>query len=199
MSRYSLLVSLHVASVIVWLGGGTTLAFLTFYAQRAKSVIGFRQLASLTHWASLWLLAPASIAAAGFGVAAAHAGGWSDIFFFHVGEGAFLLSFFLTGAIRIPLVHRSAAGAVSPDSLSRYLLALAVVELSALYLAVAAMVAKPAGGDSSVRWGAALFAAAVVVAAVIAIRARSLATRPSKSEALAHEPGLWADSRSLRR
>ena len=27
MSRYSLLVSLHVASVIVWLGCGTTLAF----------------------------------------------------------------------------------------------------------------------------------------------------------------------------
>ena len=36
MTRYSLLVSLHVASVIVWLGSGTTLALVTVYARRAR-------------------------------------------------------------------------------------------------------------------------------------------------------------------
>jgi hypothetical protein len=37
MTRYSLLVSLHVASLIVWLGSGTTLVCVAMYAQRARN------------------------------------------------------------------------------------------------------------------------------------------------------------------
>ena len=35
MTHYQLWVFLHVASVVVWLGAGTTLALATLYAQRA--------------------------------------------------------------------------------------------------------------------------------------------------------------------
>src|ERR1051325_1200294 len=101
MTRYSLLVSLHVTSVIVWLGCGTTLALITIYAQRARSGV---VLGPLARWLTLWVLVPASLAAPGFGVLAAHAGHWPDIFFFHVGEGAFAFSFALTVSIRVPLL-----------------------------------------------------------------------------------------------
>ncbi len=172
MSRYSLLVSLHVASVIVWLGCGTTLAFITIYARRARNGVVVGQLGALARWLTLWILLPASLAAPGFGVLAAHAGHWPDIFFFHVGEGAFLFSF-LTVAIRLPLLRRARRGAVAPARLPRYLLALALAELTVLYLAVADMVAKPSGIEtSSVRYGGVVLVLGLLAAAAIAVRAR---------------------------
>src|SRR2546423_3138460 len=145
MNRYSLLVSLHVASVVVWLGCGTTLAFVTIYARRATNTLILDQLGALVQWMTVRVFAPAALAAAGFGVAAAHAGHWEDIFFFHVGEGAFAFSFLLTVGVRVPLLRRAARGAVASLRLSRYLLALAVAELTVLYVAVADMVTKPSG------------------------------------------------------
>src|SRR5262249_8964830 len=110
MSRYSLLVSLHVVSVIVWLGSGTTLAFVAIYAQRARTGVVLEQLGALVQWMALRVFAPAAIAAFAFGVAAAHAGHWPDLFWFHVGEGAFAFSFLLTVAVRLPLLHRARRG-----------------------------------------------------------------------------------------
>jgi hypothetical protein len=170
MSRYSLLVSLHVASVIVWVGCGTTLAIVTIYARRARNGVVLGQLGALVQWMTLWLLAPASLAAAGFGVLAAHAGHWPDIFFFHVGEGAFLFSFLVTVAIRLPLLRRGRRGSVAAARLPHYLLALALAELTVLYLAVADMVAKPSGiGTSVVRYGGVVLALGLLAAAAIAI------------------------------
>jgi uncharacterized membrane protein len=174
MSRYSLLVSLHVASVIVWLGCGTTLAFIAIYAQRTRDGIAVDQLGALARWLTLWILAPASLAAPGFGVLAAHAGHWPDSFFFHVGEGAFSFSFVLTVAIRIPLLQRAKRGDLAPARLPRYLLALALAELTVLYVAVADMVVKPSSIDaSSVRYGGLVIALGVVAALVTAVRART--------------------------
>jgi hypothetical protein len=117
MSGYSLLVTLHVASVIVWLGCGTTVAFVTIYAQRRRNGVVLEQLGALVQWMTLWVLVPASLAAPGFGVLAAHAGHWPDIFFLHVGEAAFLFSFLVTVAIRLPLVRRATRAAVAPARL----------------------------------------------------------------------------------
>ena len=175
MSRYNLLVSLHVASVIVWVGCGTTLAFVTIYARRARNGVVLGQFGALVQWMTLWVLVPASLAAAGFGVLAAHAGHWPDVFFFHVGEGTFLFSFFVTVAIRLPLLRRAGRGAVAAVRLPRYLLALALAELTVLYLAVADMVAKPSGiGTSVVRYGGVALALGLLAAAAIAYRARKL-------------------------
>ena len=175
MSPYSLLVSLHVASVIVWLGCSTTIALITIYARRARDGYVLGQLGALLRWLTLWVLLPASLAAPGLGVLAAHAGHWPDIFFFHVGEGAFLFSFLLTVAIRLPLLRRAGRGAVVPVRLPQYLLALALAELTVLYLAVADMVAKPAGfGTSAVRYGALVLALGFLGAAAIAVRARKM-------------------------
>lgn len=181
MTRYSLLVALHIASVVVWLGCGTSLVSLTIYARRPGNNVVLEQLGTLTHWMALRILAPASFAAAGFGVAAAHAGNWQDVFFFHVGEAAFVFSFLLTIVIRLPLLRRAARGALEALRLSEYLLAVALAELTLLYLAVADMVAKPTGiGTAVVRYGGGLLALGFVGAATIAYRAHTLDSRDGR-------------------
>jgi hypothetical protein len=148
MTRYSLLVSLHVASVIVWLGSGTTLVFVAIYAQRARNRVVLEQLGALVQWMALRVFAPAALAAFAFGVAAAHEGHWPDLFWFHVGEGAFAFSFLLTVAVRLPLLRRARRGTL--DS----------VRLGGI-------------GTSAVRNGAGVLALGLVAAVAVAYRARS--------------------------
>jgi hypothetical protein len=182
MSRYSLLVSLHVASVIAWLGAGTTLVFVTIYARRARDGVVLEHLGSLVQWISVRVSAPAALSAFGFGVAAAHAGHWPDIFWFHVGEGALAFSFLLAIGIRLPLLRRARRGELGPARLAQYLLALAVAELTVLYLAVADMVTKPSGiGTSAVRDGGWVLALGFLAAATIALRARRTPVESSAS------------------
>lgn len=182
MTRYSLLVALHVASVVVWLGCGTTLGFVTIYAQRARNDVVLEQLGALTQWMALRVLAPASLAAASFGVAAAHVGHWQDIFFFHVGEAAFVFSFLLTVAIRLPLLRQARKGTIDAVRLSRYLLAVGLAEQTLLYLAVADMVAKPSGiGTSAVRYGGGVLALGLLAATAVAYRAHKLDPRDGRA------------------
>ncbi|HVU76610.1 MAG TPA: hypothetical protein VHC67_03440 [Gaiellaceae bacterium] len=177
MTRYGLLVSLHVTAVIVWVGGATTLLFLTLYAQNHRNHAFLGQLGALVRWLTIWVLLPASLAAPAVGVAAAHTGHWSELFFFHVGEGAFTFSFLLTVAVRLPLLRQGRRGAVDAARLSRYLLALAVAETTVLYLAVFDMVAKPtAVGVSDVRYGGIVAAAGFLAAIALALRARGIDT-----------------------
>jgi hypothetical protein len=175
MTRYSLLVTLHIASVIVWLGTGTALVLITIYAQRARHGIVPGQLGELHQWMSLRVLAPAALAAAGFGVAAAYEGHWPHLFFFQVGEAAFVFSLLLTVAVRLPLLRRATRGRFDAGRLSHYLLALALAELTVLYVAVADMVVKPSGGDANVvRYGLAVLALGFLAAVAVAHRARRM-------------------------
>ena len=204
MSRYDLLVSLHVASAIVWVGCGTALVFLTIYAQRARNGVVLGQLSAVVEWMTLRVLVPASLAAPAFGVAAAHVGHWPDIFWFHVGEGAFVFSFLLTIAIRLPLLRRARRGAFDSARLSQYLLALALAELTVLYLAVADMVTKPSGiGTNAVKYGGGVLALGLVAAAVIAYRAHKLESRSDQPGAGSPAPtrtleALTPDSHPIR-
>ena len=186
MTHYSLLVSLHVASVIVWLGSGTTVAFVAIYAQRARDGVVLEQLGALVQWMGLRVFAPASLAAFGFGVAAAHAGHWPDLFWFHVGEGAFVFSLLLTVALRLPLLRRARRGTLDPAQLAQYLLAVALAELTVLYLAVADMVVKPGGiGTTPIRYGAGVLALGLVAAAVTGYRAHKTGRRNGVSGSVA--------------
>jgi hypothetical protein len=128
------------------------------------------------------VLAPASLAAAGFGVAAAHEGHWPHLFWFQVGEGAFVFSFLLTIAVRLPLLRRARRRRFDAGRLSRYLLALALTELTVLYLTVADMVVKPSGvGTSIVRYGVVALALGFPAATAIAYRARNTQPRGGAS------------------
>jgi hypothetical protein len=118
------------------------------------------------------VFAPAALGALGFGIAAAHAGDWPMLFWFHVGEAAFAISFLLNVAIRGPLVRRARGGKIDPLRMARIVLALALAELTVLYLAVADMVVKPSSSDTdTLAAGGGILAAAVVAALLIALRA----------------------------
>jgi hypothetical protein len=92
-----------------------------------------------------------------------------------VGESTFVSSFLLTIAVRLPLLGRARRRGFDAGRLSHYLLALALAELTVLYLAVADMVVKPSGsGTSVVRYGVVGLALGFLAAAAIAYRARNI-------------------------
>jgi hypothetical protein len=173
MSRYELWVFLHVASVIVWIGAGTTLALIAFYAQRTRDRLLLERLGGLNGWLGQRVFAPSALAALGFGIAAARSGHWSSPLWIRLGYGAFAISILLNAAVRLPLLRRIRRGATSTVRGARLLVSLALAELTVFYLTVADMVAKPTGADTgALSAGGALLGLAAVVAAGLATARR---------------------------
>jgi hypothetical protein len=177
MTHYQLWVFLHVASVIVWVGAGTTLALATLYAQRAadqplKAVTGFAD------WLGPRVFGPSSLAALVFGIVAVRSGHWGWPLWVRLGIGAFAVEFLLNVAVRLPLQRRASGGGPASGGAARLLRSLALVDLTVLYLAVADMVAKPTGADSgALSVGGAILAAAVLAATALA----TIARRPERA------------------
>lgn len=177
MDTYSVLVFAHVASVIVWIGVGGTVALAALYAQRGRDQVVLERLGGWVGWLAPRVFAPSALAALGFGIAAAHKGHWPRLFFFHIGEAAFVTSFLLTVLFRLPLLRRARRGAVRADRFARLTLALALVELTVLFLAVWDMVAKPTSSDTAtLATGGAALAFAVLASIALALSGRSKAT-----------------------
>lgn len=166
MTNYNILVFLHVASVIVWLGTATGVALLALYWWRSRSAAVADPFIGFVGWLGPRVLAPSSLFAFGFGVAAAHAGHWPMMFWFHVGEAAFGISFLLTVLVRVPLLRRMRQGKLSPLRGAKLLLALAFAELTVLYVAVADMIVKPSGADTTALTTGGITIAVGVAAAV---------------------------------
>ena len=172
MSRYDVWLFLHVTSVIVWLGTGTTLALIGIYAQRAHDAAIGERLGAVAAWFGPRVFAPASLATLGFGIAAKESGNWPDQLWTGVGFAAFALLFLSNVAVRLPLLRRMRGGGVHPLRAARLLRSLSLVELTVLYLTVADMVAKPTGADTgTLAVGGAVLGVAVVVALATGIRA----------------------------
>jgi hypothetical protein len=178
MNKYSILVFLHVASVIVWIGVGSTIALAALYAQRGRDQLVLERLGGWVGWLTPRVLAPSALAALGFGIAAAHEGHWPHLFFFQLGEAAFVISFLLTVLFRLPLLRRVRRGSIRPDRVARLTLALALVELTVLFLAVADMVAKPTTSDTATLvTGGAILAVTMLVSIAVGFSGRSKPTR----------------------
>jgi cyanate permease len=172
MSRYELWVFLHVASVIVWLGAGTTLVLISLYAQRVGDTVLLERLTGLLGWLGQRVVGPAALGALVFGIVADRSGDWSSPLWIRLGYGAIAISLLLNIGVRAPLLRRIRHGATASGSAGRLLRALPLVELTVLYLAVADMVAKPTGSDTgSLAAGGAVLGLAVT-AALAAVRAR---------------------------
>ncbi len=164
MSQYDVWLFLHVTSVIVWLGTGTTLALLGIYSQRARDAVVGERLGAIGAWLGPRVFAPASLATLGFGIAAKQNGHWPDRLWIDIGFAAFALMVVSNVAVRVPLVRRMRRGGTHPLRAARLLRSLALVELTVLYLTVADMVAKPTGADTgTLSVGGAILGVAVVV------------------------------------
>ena len=136
MTTYEILLFFHIASVILWLGAGTTVALIGLAGPG-----GVSGLAELARWLGPRVFGPASLGALGFGLALVADGHWT----FHplwvkLGLGAFALSVVLNAGVRFPALRRAGRGA----NVVGLLRLVAVVELLVLYLTVLDMVAKPA-------------------------------------------------------
>ena len=165
MTRYDVFLFLHILSVILWVGAGTTLGLLWFHPDRELR----RRIAPLGEWLGPRLFAPAALGALVFGLLLVHEGHWTfHPLFVQLGLAAFALSFVVNAAVRAPL-SRKLAG--RPQRLEGVLSALSRFELSVLYLTVADMVLKPDGSDTVfIVVGAMILA---VTAAVVVVRARA--------------------------
>jgi uncharacterized membrane protein len=170
MSRYELFLSLHVISVIVWLGAGTTLALVSVFAARSGDRELLGRLGAIARWLGPRVFAPAALGALVFGLVLVDEGSWSfDPLWVKLGLGAFALSFLLNTGVRVPLIRRLQRGG-DPVRTGRILGLLPRFELTVLYLTVADMIAKPTGADTGtlIAGGAILGLAATGVAAAVA-------------------------------
>lgn len=176
MNGYALLLFLHVVSVIVWLGAGTTLALLGVYARGHDDRLMLQRLRELPRWIGPRVFAPASFGALGFGLALMADGHWGVRLWIVFGLAAFLTSAGLNAGVRFPLERRLARGGPDRERTSRVLVRLPLLELTVLYLTVADMVAKPTVSST----GTLAAGGAILALALAAVLTALLPSAPSK-------------------
>jgi hypothetical protein len=168
VTQYQLFLFLHIVSVILWLGAGTVLGLLWLHPDAVLR----ERIGTLGEWLGPRVFAPGALGALAFGLVLVHEGSWT----FHplwvkLGLGAFAASFVINVAVRAPLVRRLER---EPLRISRVLSALALFELTLLYLTVAGMALKPTGSDTAFLVPAASLLA--LLAANVLLRLRRAAT-----------------------
>jgi hypothetical protein len=155
VTRYQVFLFFHIASVILWVGAGTTLGLLWLHPDSALRA----RIGALGEWLGPRLFAPAALGALVFGLLLVHEGHWTySPLWVQLGLGAFGASFVINAAIR--------------PRLARALPALALFEVVLLYATVADMALKPTSSDTSF-----LITAGVVLAllaANVVFRAKSV-------------------------
>jgi uncharacterized membrane protein len=178
MSYYEILLFLHVATAIVWLGGGALLQTLVFRAERTTDPVLMKKLAESAKWLAQRFFIPSSLAVLVFGILLTIEGPWSfgDLWIV-LGLAGYAVSF-LTGILFLEPEGKRIDAAITahgPDSREarhhvRRINVVQRVELTILFLVVVAMSLKPTGDDT----GTLLLIAAVLVAAAL-LGARALA------------------------
>jgi uncharacterized membrane protein len=183
MSRYELLVFLHVASAIVWLGAGATLGLMAIRALRSSDPHEGPRLAQASEWLTPRLFIPASLATLLFGVLLVLDGPWSfgDLWV-ALGLAGYAASF-VTGIAFIDpeakRLNRAAAehGPTSRQAMrhTRRVVLVSRLELVVLFGVVSVMVAKPSADDGGMLVGLAVAIAAVWALILFASRSRPAA------------------------
>lgn len=178
MTFYELLLFLHVAAVVIWLGAGFLIAVLVFGAERA----GDRQKEAGHHqdvaWLAPRLFVPASFSTLVLGILLVIDGEWQlDQLWIVIGlvgwAVAFVLGFFYFRPegerIGAMVAERGPADA-EVDYRIRRLNAVDRVQLLILFVVLAAMILKPTGDDGGLLVVGAAVIAAATATAIAAVR-----------------------------
>jgi uncharacterized membrane protein len=167
MDWYLIFKFLHVASAVLWLGGGLFMVLLGAKADRAKDDADLVDIIRLVAWASDRIYIPASLATLIFGVTTAWLGNlWSSLW---VNLGFVgIVSTIALGVLVLSARAKKVAAekGVTPRAveLSREILTIAKFDMTVLYVVIADMVLKPELSD----WGwLVAFAVAIVAAAAL--------------------------------
>ena len=172
MTRYELLLALHIAATIIWLGAGFVLGLLILGAERAGDRAKEASYHQDVGWLSTRLFIPASLSTFVFGLLLVADGSWSlDQLWIAIGLAGWLASFLMGFFFFKPEAERIGAlaqehGPGHPE-VGRRVHRLNVIDrfqLVILFLVVADMVIKPTGDD-----GAVLIAGALILVAVGAL------------------------------
>src|SRR5918994_3881789 len=167
MSRYELLLFVHIAAAAIWVGGATIMQFFGLRAMRAPDPMRLVDLGGDIEWIGSRVLIPASALAVMSGVLLVID---SDVWGFDddwIALGIVLFAItFLAGALffgpESERLGKLAEGPTSPAVLAKLqrLLALTRADLMLLFLIIFDMSVKPSWGDGSL-WIAVLAFAAL--------------------------------------
>ena len=149
MSRYELLLFLHVASVIVWLGAGTTLALAAAFARRSGDSRLQHDIVRLGEWLGPRVFGPASLGALAVGLLLVWDGHWTfGPLWIKLGLAAFAATTVTNAVFRLRTLRRLERAPAEAERAYRRLAQIARLDLTILYLAVADMIVKPSGSDT---------------------------------------------------
>lgn len=173
MTRYELLLALHVLAAIVWIGGALMIQLFAILADRSRDPDRMATFAKDAERVGMRLFAPTGLLLFVVGVLLVLDGPWNfSMMWIDLGLAAYALSF-LSGLLFIgPESGRigrliEARGAADPEVQRRIarIFAISRIELVLLTLIVFDMVAKPTSDDAGVLvLGAVVLAAAVLLA-----------------------------------
>ncbi len=157
---------LHVAAVVLWLGGGSVCIFSAMKADRADSAADFTRVLADTVFFANWLFVPAALVAFAAGLTMAYLGELLSELWIWIGVSGFAITF-LTGLLVIkPRAEKLLAAIKSGPSAEvfgpgREIVRIAKFDYVVLFTVAANMVLKPGPADSLLL----AVMAAVVVAA----------------------------------
>ena len=174
MNRYELLLFLHVATAIVWLGGAMVIQYFAFRAERASDPMEMHRVASDAEWLAMRLFVPSSFAVLVFGILLVLDGPWGfDQLWIVLGLLGYAFSFFLGILFLGPESGRIASlieahGPTHESVTSRIarITAISRFELGVLFAVVLDMTLKPTAGDG---WFYVLAVAIVAAGAALAV------------------------------
>ncbi|HXV58241.1 MAG TPA: DUF2269 family protein [Gaiellaceae bacterium] len=174
MTRYELLLFLHVATAVIWVGGATAVQLLAFRADRADDPMEMHRVSSSAEWLATRVFVPSSVLVLLFGIALVLDGPWGfDQLWIVVGLAGYAFSFLVGTLFLSPETGRIARGieAHGPAHETvlariRRILAVSRFELAVLFVVILDMSLKPAAGDG---WFWVLTAAILLAGAAAAL------------------------------
>lgn len=185
MTLYSILLFLHIATAIVWLGAGATIQVLATRADRSRDPAQMLKVASDNEYLAMRLFIPASLAVFVLGVGLVLEGPWSfGQLWITIGLVGYAASFFVgllfikpQGARIGALLEQHGGGHPEVARRVRSILLVSRIELAVLFIVVLDMTVKPTGDSAG------FFAAAAVGLAIVAALAYRSYTAAARLEA----------------
>ncbi len=185
MTRYEVLLFLHIAAAIIWLGAAFTLQALVFRAERAGDPAAMKVTADSAEWLANRVFIPSSLAVLILGILLTIDGPWSfGELWIVLGLVGFAITF-LTGLLWITPQSKRTQGLIERDGgmgaeaygVAKRMMIFARLDYVVLFLVVLDMTVKPTGDDV----GTLVLMAAILVAgaAYFAWRARSIDVSPA--------------------
>ncbi|MDQ3822156.1 MAG: DUF2269 domain-containing protein [Actinomycetota bacterium] len=175
MSYYNVLLFVHIAAAVVWIGGGTALTVLGSRFARVRDSAGLEGLFRQSAWLSSRIFTPASLVVLVAGILLVIEGPWSFGDLWIVLGLAGLAVTFLTGLLfllpRAKAINATleSSGRMTDEAAeaTRRLFVLTRIDYTALFLIVAAMALKPTTEDV---WTLVAMAAVLVASAALVTR-----------------------------